>query len=191
MPRFPRPFRLAVLLAPLALAACAHNGSVPPVYKAEAFSPDAPFQRHFDFGPLTACHLGRRALLSQGYLLEQEKSDSVRGSKSFQKGNTRQLKLDITLFCMPDTDGSTIYANALQSVYEVKSSPNSSGISVAGVGSISLPWSESKDSLVKVGEETVTDGEFYARLFDLLKGYTEKGYGEPAAPTAAAEPNTN
>ena len=58
---------------------------------------------------------------------------------------------------------------ALQTRYELKTSTTSAGVSVAGMGSISLPWLADKDSLVKVGEETVADTEFYQRLFTLIR----------------------
>jgi hypothetical protein len=40
---------------------------------------------------------------------------------------------------------------------------------VAGMGSISLPWLSEKESLMKVGEETVSDPDFYRRLFQLIE----------------------
>lgn len=42
-------------------------------------------------------------------------------------------------------------------------------MSVPALGSLSLPWSLDKDTLVKVGEETVTDSKFYKRLFELIR----------------------
>lgn len=40
---------------------------------------------------------------------------------------------------------------------------------MAGLGSISVPWPTDKNSLVKVGEETITDPDFYYRLFGLIE----------------------
>jgi hypothetical protein len=42
-------------------------------------------------------------------------------------------------------------------------------VSVPALGSLSLPWSLDKDTLVKVGEETITDPGFYQRLFELIR----------------------
>ena len=53
--------------------------------------------------------------------------------------------------------------------YELKSSNTSAGLSVAGVGSVSMPWTAEKDTLVKVGEVTITAPEFYQRLFELIR----------------------
>ena len=62
-----------------------------------------------------------------------------------------------------------IYANALETHFQLKSQGSNAGVSVAGLGSLSLPWSLDKDTLVKLGEETVTAPEFYKRLFELIK----------------------
>ncbi len=78
------------------------------------------------------------------------------------------MELNISLVCLPTPAGAVLYANALQTRYELKTSTTSAGVSVAGMGSISLPWMSDKDSLVKVGEETVADPEFYRRLFALI-----------------------
>jgi len=40
---------------------------------------------------------------------------------------------------------------------------------VAGLGSLTLPWSAEKDTLMKTCESTVTGPGFYQRLFDLIK----------------------
>ena len=90
--------------------------------------------------------------------------------------------------CLPSNVGAVIYANALQTRYELKSASSSTGVSVAGIGSISLPWAADKEALVKVGEETVADPDFYRRLFALIDaldganaGDTELG-DSPLAP---------
>jgi hypothetical protein len=155
------------------VAACSSAAAPRPAYLGERFTPDAPFQQHFAVGPASACHLGQRALLSQGYLVEGGEAENLRGSKSFQPENNQQMRLEITLFCLPDGDGSVVYANAVQTRYELKTSPKTSGVSVAGLGSISLPWSEGKEALIKVAEETVTDPAFYSRFFELLKSLAE------------------
>lgn len=48
-------------------------------------------------------------------------------------------------------------------------SQGSGGVSVVGFGSVSVPWFMDKDTLVQLGEETVTAPDFYKRLFELIK----------------------
>ena len=44
-------------------------------------------------------------------------------------------------------------------------------VTVTGIGSLSLPFGGNNESLVKVGEETVTDAEFYGRFFALMQSF--------------------
>lgn len=165
----PRPCRpsLPALAVALMLAGCASQPS--PAYRAEKFDVESPFQLQSDLPPLVLCDYGKRALLSQGYEVDASSPQSIRGSKFFQPQADYQVQLRITLVCLPGKSDSTIFANALQTRYELKSGGSSTGLSVAGIGSISLPWPTDKSSLVKVGEETVNDPGFYRRLFALIE----------------------
>ena len=83
------------------------------------------------------------------------------------------VQLRITLTCMSTGRDTTIYASAQQTRYELKAGGSSTGLSVAGLGSISVPWPTDKNALVKVGEETIADAEFYRRLFVLIENLAE------------------
>ena len=135
----------------------------------ETFQHESPFVTWSTREPAAACELGKRALLSQGYRLEGTDMVRVRGEKFFQPKPDEGITLNITLVCLPSTVGAVIYANALQTRYALKSGSTSTGLSVAGLGSISLPWTAAKEALVKTGEETVTSPAFYRRLFSLIQ----------------------
>ena len=156
---------LPLLLATL-LAACASAPA--PAYRNEAFDAETPFQFHSDLPPLVLCEHGKRALLSQGYEVDASAPLNLRGSKFFQPQSEHQVQLRLTLVCLQTGKDSTLYANALQTRYELKSGGSSTGLAVAGLGSISVPWPTDKSSLVKVGEETISDPGFYQRLFVLI-----------------------
>lgn len=174
MSRFVRFFPLAVCCGLLALVGgCSTAPKAPPAYTLEEFVPQSPFQRQLEVAPDIACRLGRRALLSQGYQIEAATAENVRGSKYFHPKRNQQMQLEITLVCMPEAKGSVVFASAIQTRYEVKAGSQSSGVSVAGIGSISLPIPEGSEALIKVGQETVTDPDFYARLFALLETLAE------------------
>lgn len=149
----------------LLLGACAKPG---PAYRAEQFGAISPFEHRMPLEPKDACPVAQRALLSQGYQVDDQKPMTIRGRKLFQPEPGHHMELNITLVCLPIQAGTVIYANALQTRYELKSSSSSAGVSVAGMGSISLPWLSEKESLMKVGEETVNDPDFYRRLFELV-----------------------
>ena len=154
-------------LTALLLGACA--SAPPPAYKGESFNNDSPFEYWSTREPVNACELGRRALLSQGYQVDSSQQQSIRGDKLFQPHPEHGTRLTITLTCLPSNVGTIIYANALQTRFELKSGGSSAGVSVAGIGSISLPWAANKEALVKVGEETIADPDFYKRLFALIE----------------------
>ena len=165
-----RPLALAFLSG--LLVACAST-PISPVYQAETFPSETPFQYYSDHEPVIACEIGKRALLGQGYQLDGALANAqpltIRGEKYFQPTPERATKLAITLVCLPSSLGAVIYANAMETHFELKSRGSSAGVSVSGFGSLSLPWAADKDTLVKVGEATITAPEFYRRLFELIK----------------------
>ncbi len=165
--RIALPSIVSLVLAGLLLGGCVSNRPAP-AWHAESFSEESPFEYHSPVSMRALCAVGQRALLSQGYQVEMPQPNSIRGRKFFQPAAGHHMELGISLVCLSTPAGSVIYANALQTRYELKTSTTSAGVSVAGMGSISLPWLSDKDSLVKVGEETVADPEFYRRLFTLI-----------------------
>lgn len=138
-------------------------------YQTEAFQSDTPFQYYSSQQPDAACEIARRALLSQGYQIDEARQQSVRGEKYFRPKADEATRLTITIVCLPSSLGTVMYANALETQFEMKSKGSNAGVSVSALGSLSLPWSIDKDTLVKVGEETVTAPDFYQRLFELIK----------------------
>lgn len=164
--------RVAAMVLACGMAACA---SQPPArsYQSETFSGETPFQYYSSRQPENACEIARRALLSQGYQVEESKSSQVRGEKYFRPGPDDANKLTITLVCLPSNLGTAIYASALETMFQMKAKGASAGVSVSSLGSVSLPWAIDKDTLVKVGEETITAPGFYQRLFDLIKSLDE------------------
>lgn len=150
----------------LILVAC--SAQPPAVYRTETFSTESPYAMWTTRDPTGACELGKRALWSQGYQVDSANPQRVDGQKMFQPQPDQGVTLKITLVCLASNVGAVIYANAMQTRFELKSAPTSTGVSIAGLGSISLPWMAEKEALVKVGEETVIDPDFYRRLFALV-----------------------
>jgi len=161
-----------VLLASLLLAACS---SAPKgkelAYHKETFAPDSPFEMSFDKHPELVCDAGRRALLSQGYVIDEVRPDWVKARKFFQPDRSVHVQINFTLSCLVEGDGAEVFANAREVRDELKSTSGSAGLSVAGIGSVNLPLGTSGASLVKVGEETITDSEFYGRFFALMQSF--------------------
>ena len=140
-----------------------------PVHKKEAFSPDTPYQRSIPAELGKACDGARLALLSQGYTVDDTRPLYLKGSKAFQPDEDTHAILEFHVVCATTRKGTTLYANAEESHYDLKKTSNAAGISVPSLGSINLPWGGSTDALVKVSGETIKDEAFYRRFFDLVE----------------------
>ena len=181
-PLRPRGTRAVALLAAgsllAALAGCAAPAKVFP--SQEQFGSASTYSRLFDASAAQTCEAARRALLSQGYIINTASSDLVEGRKSFQPDAEAHLRMEIRVVCAPDgpkgTDGaeskvSLAFVTALQDQYALKKSNNSASLGVGAFGSVSLPFSSSSDSMVRVGSETIASEAFYDRFFELVRRY--------------------
>jgi len=140
----------------------------------ESFSSTSTYSRMFDASPAKTCEAARRALLSQGYVIISASDDLVRGQKSFQPEPESHLQMDIRVVCARESKDGQItlgFVTALQDRYALKKSNTSASLGVGALGSVSLPFSSSEDSLVKVGSETITSEKFYDSFFALVHRY--------------------
>jgi Uncharacterized protein conserved in bacteria (DUF2242) len=160
---------LAIAALAGALLGGCNSTKVPRSYQTEGFPSETPFQYYSSREPEEACEIAKRALLSQGYQVDESKPRNIRGEKYFRPKPDEATRLSIILVCLPSNLGTVIYASGLETQFEMKSKGSNAGVSVPALGSLSLPWSLDKDTLVKVGEETITDPEFYKRLFELIR----------------------
>jgi len=159
------------------------------VYAAqEKFSSGETYSRLFDAPPPKVCRSARLALMSQGYLVNSTLATVVEGRKHFQPDPGSHLEMIIRVECItdaPDGKVSLAFAAAIQDTYVVKRSTNSASLGVGGIGSVSMPFSESSDGLTKVASVTITSSDFYDRLFDLIKQYAAS---DDTPDTAASAP---
>lgn len=154
------------------LAGCA--GSPKSFPSQEDFASTVTYSRLFDATAAQTCEAARRALLSQGYIINSAREDLVEGRKSFQPEPEAHLQMEIRVVCAPDSHDGNVslgFVTALQDVYMLKKSNNSASLGVGALGSVSLPFSSSSDALVKVASKTISSDVFYERFFDLVKRY--------------------
>lgn len=168
------------------LAGCAGGGAKTFALQ-EKFGSTATYSRLFDATPAQTCEAARRALLSQGYIINTARKDLVEGQKSFQPEIEAHVQMVIRVVCAPENPAGSIslgFVTALQDSYALKKSNNSASLGVGGIGSVSLPFSSTNDSLVKVGSETIASDMFYDSFFDLVKRYLvlDEPLEEEAAP---------
>jgi hypothetical protein len=154
------------------LTGCSTPGKVPSPQ--EKFGSVETYSRLFDAAPSEACEAARRALLSQGYLVNTTGLELIEGKKNFQPEAESHLEMRIRVVCVREsTDGkvSLAFATAVQDRYALKKDNSSASLGVSAIGSVSIPFMSGSDSMVKVGSETIADDQFYERFFDLVKRY--------------------
>jgi hypothetical protein len=140
----------------------------------EKFGSTATYSRLFDATAAQTCEASRRALLSQGYIINTARTDLVEGQKSFQPEAESHLQMVIRVVCAPESPDGKIslgFVTALQDSYQLKKSNNSASLGVGAIGSVSLPFTSGNDSMVKVGSVTISSDEFYESFFDLVSRY--------------------
>lgn len=185
---------MAGLAGALLMTGCALSvpGREPPkvsVYQSEKFQAEETFSRLFDATMEDTCEAARRALLSQGYLINPGKVGAVSGTKKFQPEGEVHIEINFNVVCVPDGRNAqlaTAFVSAQQDRYAIKKSANSTSIGVSAIGSISVPMSASQDSMVKVASETIPAGEFYDRFFALMHRMVTEQAGDGAAGSTAA-----
>ncbi len=144
----------------------------------EDFGSVATYSRLFDAAPAQTCEAARRALLSQGYIINTHLAEMVEGRKNFQPEANAHLQMMIRVVCVPESANGKVslgFVTALQDQYTLKKTNNSASVGVGGVGSLSLPLLASDEAMIKVGRETITSDVFYDSFFDLVKRYLVMG----------------
>ena len=173
----PAPVRAAAVAlacgAILVMAGCTSAG-VKTFGVQENFGSVATYSRLFDATPAQTCEASRRALLSQGYVISSSSADLVEGKKSFQPEPESHLQMLVRVVCVPEANDGKVslgFVTAIQDTYALRKTNNSASLGVGALGSVSLPFSSSSESLVKVGSETIAKDAFYDSFFDLVKRY--------------------
>ncbi len=185
---------MLALCAAAAAAACSAvaPASNPRVYERESFDARNAFSREFVASPADTCNAARRALLSQGYIVQSAQDDQMDARKRFQPEAESHVQIEFHVVCSPLARGqptTVAFVSAVQDRYTLKKNPMSASVGVSPLGSISLPLASATDSLVKIGSETIPPGRFYDRFFDLVEQFLaeQKGLDEPPSVPAAAD----
>lgn len=195
----PLPVRLLTcLVAALALAGCFGGGAKKVTYDPEEFDSTTTHTRSYWASSGQTCEAARRALLSQGYLLSAANGELVTGKKNFQPSNEVHVEVEFRVVCAhsdQNATGTTVFVTAIQDRYALKKASNSASVGVGAFGSVSLPFQQSDDAMVKVASETLTEERFYDRFYALLDRFLPavprdvKPPAMPSAPAPGVTPN--
>jgi len=169
----PRFFTLTILpaLTVLAMAGCASNRAA--FYHQEEFTDTSAFSRSFPGSEKAVCEAARRALLGQGYIINKSTGNTLDGNKSFQPSADKHMEISFHVVCASNGNGksSTMFVSATQDGFALKKTGQSASVGVGVLGSVSMPFTSSDDSLVRVTSETIRSGDFYDRFFGASERY--------------------
>lgn len=167
-----------LLQASLVAAVSGCAGPAPVAYHTEKFDSSNIYSRRFPVTSNAACQAVRRTLLSQGYIVNIASASQVDGRKSFQPQDDTHIEIAFHVVCTDDgtvgNSKASVFVTALEDRYALKKVNNSASLGVGALGSVSLPFSSSDDSLVRVASETIKTEAFYARFFQLMESYLGK-----------------
>jgi hypothetical protein len=160
--------RCAAVMAALVVGACAsHRHDV----ARGTFSDKAPFSKTLAGPADTVCWSVKRALLSQGYMLERPSESGVlTGTKDYQPEPKLNVTLHMQTTCADNRDGTSIVfvtASREDSQLQRMRQTTSAGV---GPATVTLPAGSAK-VLGVVRRETIQDPNFYNSFFALVQDY--------------------
>lgn len=171
----------AAAMAAALSVGCAHH---PPP---QQFSAAAPFSKTFTGSGDTVCWSVKRALLSQGYMLDRPNDAGVlTGSRDEQPKPKLNVTTRLQTTCADNRNGTSIVfvtaereENALQKMKQTTS---------LGVGPATLTMpSGSARVLGTVRRETVKDPNFYGQFFGLVQTYVDQERVSQASARSAGD----
>jgi hypothetical protein len=173
---------ISVAAALLCVGGCASRHRPPP-----QFSANAPFSRTFAGTGDNVCWSVKRALLSQGYMLDRGNEGGVlTGSRDDQPQPKLNVTTKLQTSCADNRNGTSIvFVTATREESELQKMKQSTSVGV-GPATLTMP-SGSAEVLGTVRRETVKDPTFYDQFFALVQNYINlEAVSAGARPTATA-----
>jgi hypothetical protein len=173
---------ISVAAALLCVGGCASRHRPP-----QQFSANAPFSRTFAGTGDNVCWSVKRALLSQGYMLDRGNEGGVlTGSRDDQPQPKLNVTTKLQTSCADNRNGTSIvFVTATREESELQKMKQSTSVGV-GPATLTMP-SGSAEVLGTVRRETVKDPTFYDQFFALVQNYINlEAVSAAARPTATA-----
>jgi hypothetical protein len=152
----------------------------------DSISAEAPFSKTFPGSGDSVCWSVKRALLSQGYMLDRANENGVlTGTRDFQPTEKLNVTYHLQTTCADNRDGTSIvFVTATREDSQLQKMKQSTSVGV-GPATLTMP-SGSARVLGTVRRETIKDPTFYQKFFDLVQGYIGQ---ERVADEARAHPD--
>lgn len=137
----------------------------------DSISAQAPFSKTFRGSGDVVCWSVKRALLSQGYMLDRSTESSVlTGTRDFQPDPKLNVSYHLQTTCADNRDGTSIvFVTATREDSQLQRMKQSTSMGI-GPATLTMP-SGSARVLGTVRRETIQDPSFYTRFFDLVQGF--------------------
>jgi uncharacterized protein DUF2242 len=149
----------------------------------DSISAQAPFSRTFPGSGDAVCWSVKRALLSQGYLLDRSSDGGVMtGTRDFQPEPKLNVSYHLQTTCADNRDGTSIvFVTATREDSRLQKMKQSTSMGI-GPATLTMP-SGSAQVLGVVRRETIKDPSFYNRFFELVQGFVaqERVAQQPAS----------
>ena len=165
-------------------AGCAHH---PPP---QQFTAAAPFSRTFTGSGDSVCWSVKRALLSQGYMLDRPNDAGVlTGSKDEQPKPKLNVTTRLQTTCADNRNGTSIvFVTATREENKLQKMKQSTSMGV-GPATLTMP-SGSAEVLGTVSRQTIKDPGYYEQFFTLVQHFADQERLSQAQATAG-DPPTN
>jgi Uncharacterized protein conserved in bacteria (DUF2242) len=179
--------RGCVVLTVAAMASgCAHHKDVIPT----PFTASAPFSKTIAGPGDTVCWSVKRALLSQGYMLDKSGEPGVlTGTRDYQPDEKLNISLRVQTTCADNRDGtSVVFVAAEREESRLQKMKQSTSVGI-GPATLTMPSGSAK-VLGVVKRETIQDPNFYNDFFSLVQGYVaQEARSHPAERHAELRPD--
>ncbi len=158
----------AASVAIVVLSGCAHH---PPP---QQFTASAPFSRTFTGSGDTVCWSVKRALLSQGYMLDRPNDSGVlTGSRDDQPKPKLNVTTRLQTTCADNRNGTSIvFVTAEREENKLQKMKQTTSVGV-GPATLTMPAGSAR-VLGTVRRETVKDPVFYNQFFGLVQNYVDQ-----------------
>jgi hypothetical protein len=174
---------LSLLVVAAAGSGCASKHDI----ARDSISASAPFSRSFAGSSDAVCWSVKRALLSQGYMLDHAgESGVMTGTRDFQPDPKLNVAIHLQTSCADNRNGTSIvFVTATREESRLQKMKQSTSLGV-GPATLTMP-SGSAQVLGTVKRETIVDPGFYDRFFALIGGFVAQERASDEATAHAAD----